>query len=237
VAANTIVSVSPSSPSVKQGEEFDIIVSISTTPEDMTSGSQFTLLFDPRLIEIIGFTEGNFYKDWAVANGAETILAPEPIADNEAGVVPTIAISLIGYIPDEIKDRVSGSGTLMVMRAKAKDREGTAELKLDDVAVNDFPVGVSRTDIKNYEGVKIQNGVVAVGGEAVQNTPEAVLVPTATRPPVLVERPTVEVVTPAAAASQSDGDSGSGFGGSWLIAIPIIGAVLLAFVVFTVRKR
>jgi hypothetical protein len=240
VATNTIVSVVPSKETVNQGEEFDILVNISTSPEDYTSGAQFQLLFDPRYIEVTGFTEGAFYKDWAAAHAIETIIVPEPYADNEAGMVPTIAVSLLGFLPEEIVERASGSGTLMILHAKAKEREGTSELKIEDVVVTDFPVpGFKIT--KAYEGVKIQNGVVTIGaGAAVQNTPTAELVPTATKPAVLVERPTVEVVTPQAAiaASSNTAENASGFNSAWLLAIPVIGALLVGVVViFSTRKR
>jgi hypothetical protein len=240
VAANTVVTVAPSKPSVSQGEEFDIIVSISTMPEDSTTVSQFQLLFDPRYVEITGFEEGNFYKDWALAHGIDTIIVPEPEINNEAGLIPTFSISLLGYLPDEIVERVSGSGNLMIFHAKAKDREGSAELKLEDVVVSDFPPPGNRTDLKAYEGVKIQNGVVAVGGAPVEPIPEAELIPTATKPPSLVERPTVEVVTPQAAIAESTGgrSNSGGFNSAWLLAIPVVGAIIIgAVVVFSTRKR
>jgi hypothetical protein len=225
--ANITIAAVAESGTVNMGQEFDVEITITSDSE--ARGAQFELRYDPKLVEVLGLTEGNFFKDWAESNGASTIVVPEPVPDNENGVIPTFGIALLGARPGT--GGVSGSGVLMVVRVKAKQTAGNVEFSIGDVAVADSGDDTGRT--ASYGGVKTQNAVVAIGGEAVAQ-PEAESVATPTSPPAFVPTIDARVVTPESSAAESS----AGGDNLWLIALPVVGLLIGGVVVvFAARQR
>jgi hypothetical protein len=224
--ANITISVIPESTSVNIGQEFDVEITIASDSE--ARGAQFELRYDPNLVEILSLTEGNFFRDWAEQNGASTIVVPEPVPDNERGVIPTFGIALLGARPGT--GGVSGSGVIMVLHAKAKQTAGNVEFSLGDVAVADYGDDTGRT--ASYGGVKIQNAVVAIGGESVAQ-PESESVPTPTSPPVFLPTVDARVITPESSAAETSSSGGT----MWLIALPVAGLLIGGAVIFFAARQ
>lgn len=221
--ADITIGVSFSSETVKPGDEFDININMST---DLPSrGMQFILSFDPKLVELSGYTEGNFYKDFAdTKSGGTTIVIPEPVIDNNQGLFPSTGISILGVPPGE--GGASGSGKVMILHAKAKpNANGVAEFNVSDIRVADSGDASGRTQY--YGGVKIQNGRLSIGGEAAaQPTVEAL--PTST-----VVRRHSATATPG--SNSASGESGPSI--PWLFAIPAVGAVVVGVILFAGSRR
>ena len=92
------------------------------------------LSFDPALMRCDEVIEGSFFKDWADANGAVTLVYPESqTIDNNQGHVSTMGIAVIGA---GAAGGVEGSGVLASYHFTAL-ADGTAEPMLSDVVVID----------------------------------------------------------------------------------------------------
>jgi hypothetical protein len=129
--SGTSVSIVMADREVKQGESFTVEVRISTdTP---CRGAQCVLSFDPSLMRCDSVGEGEFFKGWATANGASTIMIPQsPNIDNALGHVPVTGIAIFGGGERGPK----GSGVLFTYHFTAL-ADGTASLTLSDVVVID----------------------------------------------------------------------------------------------------
>ena len=115
---------------VKQGDMFAVEVRIST--DTACRGAQCALSFDPALMRCDGVVEGGFFKDWADANGATTLIVPESqTIDNSRGRVSTYCIAIMGG-----GGGVQGSGVLCSYHFTAL-ADGTAEPTLSEVRVID----------------------------------------------------------------------------------------------------
>jgi len=226
IMSNTSIKVGVPTAPVKIGDEFDIPVTITT---DIPSwGAQFQINYDQTLLEITSVDEGGFYKDWADANGASGMTMPKPSADNKKGIIPTTAFFLVGAKSGQ---GPSGSGTLMVIHAKAL-KDGTVELKLSEIVVNDSGVyGGSPTELG---GIKAQNGIISIGsGVAVQ--PTAGGLQQATAAPTLqnlnAQPPTIERLVPVTSEDKGQG------GIPWVIILPLLGALVIGVGVFLVTRK
>ncbi|MGB8214462.1 MAG: cohesin domain-containing protein [Anaerolineales bacterium] len=222
--SNTLISLSLANPSVNPGDSFDITMNISTdTP---TRGMQAALHFNPKLVEIDGFTEGTFYKTWAQANNASTAVIPNPTPDNQNGIIPQFAITVLGGTNGT---GPTGSGTLFTFHAKAKaGASGLADFSLDQVIVSN--AGDAQGNASPLAGVKIQEAVLGVG------VTTGIVQPTA-YPLSQVATPTVGV-EPTVVRRSTEQGSGSPLG-IWVIVIPIVVAALLigVFVLLNSRKK
>jgi hypothetical protein len=117
--------------SIEAGEEFNLEVRIET--DTLCRGAQCALSFDPALMKCDSVVEGGFFKDWATANGASTIMIPQsPTIDNNQGHVPMIGIAVMGGGGGGAK----GSGVLFTYHFTAL-ADGTASPTLSDVVVID----------------------------------------------------------------------------------------------------
>jgi hypothetical protein len=155
VAADSVVTVavSPAAQTVSPGDTFTVDITIDlpsanelvltgegddVTRENVTTkGFQFSLSFDPSLMECQGITEGPYYEDWADTNGAMSMTTPmdlEDAIDNTAGIIEQASIAVLGG-PD---DGVNGSGVAFAVEFEAKEGDGSvASLEISDVVVSD----------------------------------------------------------------------------------------------------
>jgi hypothetical protein len=152
-AGDASVSISPDTISVAPGEEFTLDVMISVGVQ--VRGAQAALVFDPTLLEVIDIKEGTFFKDWTATNGVETLLFPEPKANNEKGEVSDAGVAIMG----DIEGGPTGEGVFLTYTLKAKDGvEGEALLELQNVAIAD-------TNNEELPALGLVDGLVTVGGE------------------------------------------------------------------------
>jgi hypothetical protein len=124
------VSVNPSAQTVSQGATFDVVVQVSA--DSPSRGAQVGLTFDPAVMDYLGYTEGNFYSDWALAHSDDTLVDPEP-AENPAGHITDFAVSVTGTTTGG----PTGSGTLVTFHFKAANANDMSSLHLIDAAVSD----------------------------------------------------------------------------------------------------
>jgi hypothetical protein len=129
--SGTNVSITMADRDVKQDQSFTVEVRIET--DTLCRGAQCALSFDPALMKCDSVVEGGFFKDWATANGASTVMIPQsPTIDNNQGHVPMIGIAVMGGGGGGAK----GSGVLFTYHFTAL-ADGTAEPTLSDVVVID----------------------------------------------------------------------------------------------------
>lgn len=250
--SNTQITLAVDNPAVKAGDTFDLNVMFSSdTP---SRAAQCALTFNPNLVEVTGVSEGDFYQKWAQANGATTLLVPDPAPDNAQGRVPTVGVSLVG----QPGSGPTGSGKLLVYHVKVKsDASGTAEFTLSDAHVAD--VGDDATGrVQDLAGVTVQGAAIAIGdntAEVVQPTPVPSTQPQAradVKPTVQAQapantnsnqkpEPTVARVKPQSQTNPASVNSARASTGSsfpWVIVIPAVGVVVVGAVFFmTTRQR
>jgi len=129
--SGTSVSIAMADREVKQDESFTVEVRIET--DSLCRGAQCVLSFDPALMKCDSVVEGGFFKDWATANGASTMMIPQsPNIDNTLGRVPVIGIAIFGGG----ERGPEGSGVLFTYHFTAL-ADGTAEPTLSDVVISD----------------------------------------------------------------------------------------------------
>lgn len=237
--SNTLLALKAPAGPVKPGDTFD--VAIELTSDTPSRGAQAVLHFDPKLVEVVGVTEGTFYKDWAQQNDASTILLPaKPTADNQQGIVPTIAVALLG----SMGQGPVGSGTLLVYQVKAKPgTKGNAEFRLSDVEVSDTGDATGRT--QSLAGVSLQGVVVAIGDAAAAPAVQPTAVPStqptvgvtakATPIPTVARRATSQATADTASSDAEGTTQGPSF--PWEIAIPIVGLVVIGAIVVITRGK
>ncbi len=128
---------------IKQGDMFAVEVRIDT--DTACRGAQFELSFDPALMRCDGVVEGGFFKDWANANGAVTLVYPESqTIDNNQGHVSSYGIVIMGG-----SGGVEGSGVLCSYQFTAL-ADGTAGPTLSDVVVIDASgQAIAEVEVKN----------------------------------------------------------------------------------------
>lgn len=151
-AARSIVSVSPSAPTVEPGSSFALNVVVDTqTP--IRSG-QVSLSFDPKLLELERVEEGGFLKDWATSYGGFTSIFPQPSVSNDRGTVSNAGVSVMAGA----RGGVTGSGTLFVFHMRAKpEGSGRSAITLHNVVLGDISA-------RSIPGVFVTNGAAMVRG-------------------------------------------------------------------------
>jgi hypothetical protein len=115
--------------SIHEGDTFSVEVLVDTaTP---CRGAQMELTFDPGLMRCDSVTEGGFFKDWAAASGATTVMIPQsPTIDNTQGQVRTVGIAVMGGSGGG----ATGDGVLLTYHFTAL-ANGTASPALSDVVL------------------------------------------------------------------------------------------------------
>jgi hypothetical protein len=125
-SAETLVSVSPSTQNVAEGETFTIDVTID--PNTSIAGAQFDLSFDASLVSADSVIEGDLLKQ----GGASAYFSPGAI-DNTAGTMTDVAGAIT--TPGAT---VSSPGVFATIRMTAKTVDGTSLLDLSSVIVGDI---------------------------------------------------------------------------------------------------
>jgi hypothetical protein len=230
VATGSITLV-PSAATINAGDSFDLAVQI--TINSPTCDAQAGLSFDPKLVEVTGVTEGDFYKNYATAQNITTFMMPQnPQADNSAGNLPFTGVALIGG-----KCGPTGTGNLYVVHLKAK-ANGAALFSLTKIRVDDdgsLSSGSTKFTVP-YEGITTSDLMINIGGTGtaqVMPTKEVVVyTPIAAIP----TQEATAVLLPTQASTDVSGSGGSSF--PWLIVVPVVGVVVIAgVVVLTSRKK
>jgi hypothetical protein len=86
-------SVSLDKQSIKAGDAFSAEISVDT--RTLCRGTQWNLSFQAKDMRCDGFSEGNFFKDWAAANDGTTIVFPQPNIDNTNGIISETGIGVM----------------------------------------------------------------------------------------------------------------------------------------------
>jgi len=101
----------------KQGDILKVLIMISNAVK--IAGFQFTLTFDPSVVEIVDAYKGNLIKDFTFVRNI----------NNQEGWVKVVASSATG---------VSGSGDIVVVEVKLIGKPGSStSLKIKDLKLND----------------------------------------------------------------------------------------------------
>ena len=227
--ANGMLEIVPSATAVKSGDTFDLAVKI--TIDVPTCDAQAGMTFDSNLVEITGVDEGDFYKNYADANGIQSIMVPnQAVPDNANGTLPFTGVALIGG-----KCGPTGSGSLYVVHLKAK-KDGSAKFSLTDIIVQDDASHVKSKGVPMpvaYSGIQTRDLVVNIGGAAAPEQPtRPALVPT----PVGNQLPTQEA-TAVLLPTQADSNGSGGTAFPWVIAIPVVGVVVIAGVIILTSRK
>lgn len=90
---NSSVYLEVSQPTVKSGGQFEVQVKIvSVVP---TRGAQFSVSYDPRLIQLAGVKQGDYYADGTMRTGGSTYFIAGA-TDNKTGHLDAVAVALTG---------------------------------------------------------------------------------------------------------------------------------------------
>ena len=141
------VKVFPSSYLTKQGETFDLNITIDPRAEPI-AGAQLNIEFDKRNIRINNIIEGNFFKQ----NGASTFFAGG-ILNNSTGTV----INILGVVNG--RTNVSNPGTFIIINATAIGSSGISGINLSNVLLGN--------SYAQPAGVVVYNGSLIINSPAV----------------------------------------------------------------------
>jgi len=159
-ANGTSLSISVDKSNVNPGDNFTVNVLIDSPAA--SRGVQCALNFDPSAMQCNSATEGNFYKDWASANGLTTTAMPTtPTIDNTQGTVADWAVSVMGQVQGAAFSGSAGGaqGQGIVFSYNMTSKSGVNKkttLKLSDVEVIDE----ATNPVNN---ISVVNGTVTVG--------------------------------------------------------------------------
>lgn len=142
-SAATIVSISPSTQSVEEGQDFTI--SIYVEPDAPISGAQFNLLFDSSLVSVNSISEGNLFNQ----EGDSTLFNTAASIDNSEGIVSNVFGLIIG------KNNITTPGVFSTIDLTAANISGICTFELSDVIISNS-AGYSLPTI-------VQNGNAAIG--------------------------------------------------------------------------
>ncbi|MEW6651721.1 MAG: cohesin domain-containing protein, partial [Chloroflexota bacterium] len=106
--------------------------SIEISSDTPTRGAQVGLSFNPRLLNCISVSEGNFYKNWADAHGARTVFYPPSHIDNIYGQMDAAVVSIIGGTGG-----ATGSGSLLSITCRVVGGAGNSAVSLLNWVVTD----------------------------------------------------------------------------------------------------
>jgi hypothetical protein len=152
------VRVNAPSRTIAIGESFTVGIDLNLL--EASRGGQAGLTFNPQILRADLVSEGNFYKDWAQANGAFTQMFPAPIIDNVAGTISTTAVLILGGT-----GAPTGTGSLLMIQFTAL-KAGTSPLKLVDVIISDANIANTRP-----LNVTVEDGMVNAGSGGTTGTP------------------------------------------------------------------
>jgi hypothetical protein len=127
IAAPVVLSLPEAA--IDPGETIDVNLAISTT--EATRAIQFVIGFDPSVVRCESISEGTFYRDWAAAHSASTLVLPNPTCDNGSGKVTIMGITILGG-----EGGPSGEGIVAAIQFTGH-AEGISSLTLSQVLVAD----------------------------------------------------------------------------------------------------
>ena len=156
--SDTTIQVVPARIDVSTGEEFSVEIVIDPDGVEVYSG-QYTLGFDPEILEALSQVEGDILNEAGTVN---TIEVTNNI-DNEAGKLE------YGLTRMGVTTGVTTTGTLSRITFRVTGADRGSNLELTDVVVGD-------TTAEAPIPVTVESGVCHVGGNAPASTPT----PTAT---------------------------------------------------------
>lgn len=129
VSAQTLVSISPSTQQIDEGQNFAISVYIE--PNAPATGAQFNLQFDSSLVNVVNITEGNLLNQ----NGASTLFSAGTM-DNSQGTATDVYAVIIE------KSNVITPGIFANINLVALNKSGTSAFELSNVIISN-PEGQS----------------------------------------------------------------------------------------------
>jgi hypothetical protein len=177
--SDTIIKVVPARVEVSSGEEFSVEIVLDPDGAEVYS-AQYTLRFDPDVLEALSQEEGDLLNEGGAANTIEIT----NVIDNEAGTLE------YGLTRMGVTTGITAAGTLSRITFRVIGAGRGSYLNLTGVIVGN-------TKAKKIP-VSVENGVCLVGGVAPTSTPA----PTATAPGADTHASTVpETVTATATAT------------------------------------
>ena len=176
---DTIINVVPARVEVSSGEEFSVEIAIDPDGAEVYS-TQYTLSFDPDVLEALSQEEGDLLNEDGAANTIEIT----NVIDNEAGTLE------YGLTRMGVTTGITAAGTLSRITFRVIRAGRGSYLNLTGVIVGNTK--------PNEIPVSVENGVCLVGGVTPTSTPA----PTATTPGADTHASTVpETVTATATAT------------------------------------
>lgn len=135
VSAQTLVSISPSTQQIDEGQNF--VISVYVEPDAPVSGAQFNLQFDSSLVNVVSITEGDLLNQ----DGASTIFSSGTI-DNSQGTITDVYALILG------KSNVTSSGIFANIDLVALNKSGTCTFEMSNVIISNsagqsLPITVS----------------------------------------------------------------------------------------------
>lgn len=130
VTVGESLSVLPSYKALNSGTAFDLSIVVNSGLP--SRGAQVGLMFDHAAMDYVGYTEGTFYSNWALANGDDTLVDPQP-AQNPPGHITDFAVSISGTTPGG----PTGTGTLVTFHFKSSQASVDTAVNLVDVQMTD----------------------------------------------------------------------------------------------------
>jgi hypothetical protein len=153
-AGHVELSLMPATQSADPGQSVNVNVVVNTNVP--LRSVQFSLHFNPAVLQASGFDAGPFFKSWADAHGGSALVFPDPAPiDNVTGKVGVVSINILG-------GEASGpSGTGVVGTFHLSVKPGTAGMR-SDLSMADVVVGDA--DLNAVNDVVLRTAEVQVAG-------------------------------------------------------------------------
>jgi hypothetical protein len=182
----TSLRLSPDALALKPGQEFSVDVWLTSAYP--TRGTQLSFEYDPKLIDVTGVDEGEYYRSWALKNGATTMMVPSPMIDPNLGRVNIFTVVILGGESDA---GPNGSAVMATVKGRAKTGvAGTTTLRLMNVEISAVVTrkqGQSPGTIKSLDDAAIADTAITVGVNPTLPTPPVARTATPNVPPTPVQ--------------------------------------------------
>ena len=160
VSAQTLVSISPSTQQIDEGQNFAISVYVVPELDAPASGAQLNMQFDSSLVNVVSITEGNLLDQ----DGASTLFSAGTI-DNSQGTVTDVYALILG------KSNITTSGIFVNIDLVALNNSGTCTFEMSNVIISNsagqsLPITVTNGNADIGDVTIIPTDVDASGGGA-----------------------------------------------------------------------
>ena len=145
------------------GQAFDVPITIQTTAE--IRGLEFTLQYDPSLVQCNSVGQGSFLADWAAGHGGSTIFI-QGVISNTQGLVQGVAIAIL--LRNDT-DGPTGQGLAATVHCQAGLTDGTSALDLSQALISVICHPGSE-DACSVTAPAVDGQVTVAGGQAAQRT-------------------------------------------------------------------